>query len=166
MIGEQLKLSEVFLSVEKVREVGGKPFVTETTGLGLAKLRGYCLRKTEDCGGNGYTQQTLNGPIIIADGLLGLDFVEVPIKAKHLDKVCVVKAIAECDAVICCTHFKLHMQAGIGGSIKNVGVDCVAKPSKFDIHISGYPKINDNCTECDKCVKICPTNAIENYKIV
>lgn len=107
----------------------------------------------------------LNGPII-ADGLLGLDFVEVPIKAKHLDKVCVAKAIAECNAVICCTHFKLHMQAGIGGSIKNVGVDCVAKPSKFGIHISGYQKINDNCTECDKCVKICPTNAIENYKIV
>jgi len=66
--------------LKKVREVGGKPFVTETTGLGLAKLRGYCVRKTEDCGGNGYTQQSFEP--IIADGLLGLDFVEVPIKGQ------------------------------------------------------------------------------------
>ncbi len=152
--------------VEKVREIGGRPFVTETTGLGLTRLRSTAFGRLEIAEENGYTQQTVRAPIIIADGLLGFDFVEVPAKGKYLDKVYVAKAIAECDAVICVTHFKLHMQAGIGGSIKNVGVGCVAKPSKFDIHMSKYPEINEKCTKCDKCIEICPANAIEDYRIV
>ncbi|WP_290624017.1 MULTISPECIES: DUF362 domain-containing protein [unclassified Archaeoglobus] len=166
--GTTKTVRSVFLRavVEKVRELGGRPFVTETTGLGLTRLRSSAFGRLEIAEENGYTQQTVKAPILIADGLLGFDFVEVPVNGKYIRKVCVAKAIAECDAVICVTHFKLHMQAGIGGSIKNVGVGCVAKPSKFDIHMSRFPEINENCTKCDKCVEICPTKAIEDYKIV
>lgn len=153
--------------VEKVIEAGGKPFVTETTGLGMIRPRCTALGRLEIAEENGYTQQTLKAPIIIADGLIGLDFVEVPIEGKFLKKVYVAKAIAEADAVVFCTHFKLHMQSGIGGSIKNAGVGCVAKPSKFDLHAKGYPRIvADKCTKCGKCVEICPVNAILNYEII
>ncbi|MDI9641922.1 MAG: DUF362 domain-containing protein [Archaeoglobales archaeon] len=153
--------------VEKVIEAGGRPFVTETTGLGMIRPRCTAIGRLEIAEENGYTQQTLKAPIIIADGLLGMDFVEVPIDGKYLKKVFVAKAIAEADAVVFCTHFKLHMQSGIGGSIKNVGVGCVAKPSKFDLHASGYPKIlAEKCTKCGKCIKICPTNAIQDYRII
>ncbi|MEM0214381.1 MAG: DUF362 domain-containing protein [Archaeoglobaceae archaeon] len=153
--------------VEKVIERGGKPFVTETTGLGMIRPRCTALGRLEIAEENGYTQQTLKAPIIIADGLLGLDFVEVSINGKYLKKVYVAKAIAEADAVVFCTHFKLHMQSGIGGSIKNVGVGCVAKPSKFDLHAKGYPRIvAEKCTKCGKCVEICPVGAIQDYKII
>lgn len=92
---------------------------------------------------------------------------EVPIDGKFLKKVYVAKAIAECDAVVFCTHFKLHMQSGIGGSIKNIGVGCVAKPSKYDVHVNGFPEIREErCTKCDKCIEICPTDAIVDYRIV
>jgi hypothetical protein len=152
--------------VEKVKEAGGKPFVTETTGLGLTRLRSTAVGRLLIAEENGYTQQTLSAPIIIADGLNGYDDVVVEIEGKYLGRVHVAKAIAEADAVICCTHFKLHMQAGIGGSLKNVGVGCVAKQSKFDIHIARYPKIMNNCTRCGKCVDICPSNAIQNFQII
>jgi len=93
--------------------------------------------------------------------------VEVPIDGKFLKKVYVAKAIAECDAVVFCTHFKLHMQSGIGGSIKNIGVGCVAKPSKYDVHVNGFPEIREErCTKCDKCIEICPADAIVDYRIV
>lgn len=151
--------------VDSIREAGGRPFVTETTGLGLIKLRSTAIGRLQIAEENGFTSQTLNAPIIIADGLLGLDFVEVDVNGRYLDKVYVAKSIAECDAVVCCTHFKLHMQAGIGGSIKNVGVGCVAKPSKFDVHANNFPRINEKCTRCGKCVKICPANAIIDFKI-
>ncbi len=166
--GTTKTLRSVFIRAvaEKLKELGARPFVTETTGLGLTKLRSTAHGRLLIAEENGYTQQTVGAPIIIADGLLGFDFVEVGVNARHLDKVCVAKAIAECDAVVCCTHFKLHMQTGIGGSIKNVGVGCTAKPSKFDVHIAGYPEINENCNECGRCVEICPTKAIENFKIV
>lgn len=167
--GTTKTLRSVFIRavVEKVLESGAKPFVTETTGLGLMRLRSSAIGRLEIAEENGYTQQTLKAPIIIADGLLGFDFVEIPIEGKHLSKVYVAKAIAESDAVIFCTHFKLHMNSGIGGSIKNVGVGCVAKPSKFDIHVNGFPEIIDEkCTKCNRCVEICPRNAIVDYKIV
>ncbi len=166
--GTTRTLRSVFIRavVNKVREAGGRPFVTETTGLGLTRIRTTAYGRMEIAAENGYTHHTLNAPIIIADGLLGFDFVEVDVKGRHLRSVKVAKAIAECDAVICCTHFKLHMQAGIGGSIKNVGVGCVAKPSKFDVHLSRLPEINENCTKCGRCVEICPAGAIENFRIV
>ncbi len=151
--------------VEKLKEIRAKPFVTETTGLGLTRLRSTAYGRLVIAEENGYTQQTVSAPIIIADGLLGFDFVEVEINGKYLKKVYVAKAIAECDAVICCTHFKMHMDAGIGGSIKNVGVGCVAKPSKFDVHIRDFPVINENCTKCGKCIDICPAKAIKDFKI-
>ena len=153
--------------VEKLLELGAKPFVTETTGLGLTRLRASAIGRMQIAEENGYTHQTLRAPIIIADGLLGFDFVEVAVDGKFLKKVYVAKAIAECDAVIFCTHFKLHMQSGIGGSIKNVGVGCVAKPSKYDVHVNGFPTIKEEmCMKCDKCIEICPANAIVDYRIV
>ncbi|MEM0022048.1 MAG: DUF362 domain-containing protein [Archaeoglobaceae archaeon] len=153
--------------VEKLLEIGAKPFVTETTGLGLTRLRSSAIGRLQIAEENGYTHQTLKAPIIIADGLFGFDFVEVPIDGKFLKKVYVAKAIAECDAVVFCTHFKLHMQSGIGGSIKNIGVGCVAKPSKYDVHVNGFPEIREErCTKCDKCIEICPADAIVDYRIV
>ncbi|MCS7121268.1 MAG: DUF362 domain-containing protein [Archaeoglobaceae archaeon] len=167
-LGTTRTLRSVFIRtvVEKIKEVGGKPFVTETTGLGLTRPRCTAIGRLLIAETNGYTQQTLAAPIVIADGLLGFDFVKTDVDGKHLKSVYVAKAIAEADVVVCCTHFKLHMVAGIGGSIKNVGVGCVAKPSKFDIHAQGYPKINDKCIKCDECVKLCPVKAIEDYRIV
>lgn len=162
-----LRPSFIRAVVEKLLELRAKPFVTETTGLGLTRLRSSAIGRIMIAEENGYTHQTLKAPIIIADGLLGFDFVETQIDGKYLRKVYVAKAIAESDAVVFCTHFKLHMQSGIGGSIKNVGVGCVAKPSKYDIHVNGFPKIKEEkCTKCDKCIEICPTNAIIDYEIL
>lgn len=151
--------------VNAVRERGGKPFVTETTGLGLLKDRCTAIGRLKIAEENGYTAQTLNAPIMIADGIKGYDYVGVDIIGKHIKNVKVARAIIDSDAVICATHFKLHMMAGIGGSIKNIGVGCVAKPSKFDLHCSEKPKINENCNQCGDCIDVCPTSAISDFRI-
>ncbi len=161
-------LRSVFLRKisEAIKEQGGKPFVTETTGLGLLRDRSTAVGRIEIAEENGITHQTAGAPVIVADGLLGLDYVVAEVNGKHLKRVHVAKGIAEADAVVVATHFKLHMRAGIGGSIKNIGVGCVAKPTKYDIHVPNPPRIiAEKCTECGKCVEVCPANAIIDFQI-
>ena len=152
--------------VEKVKERTRHVYVTETTGLGLIRDRSSATGRIMIAEENGFTSQTLGAPIIIADGLKGFDGVVVRQNTKHLKEVHVARAIAETDFVVVATHFKLHMKGGIGGSLKNVGVGCVTKTTKFDIHIPNPPRIDkEKCTKCMKCVEICPVNAIRNFEI-
>ena len=166
--GTTKTLRSVFLRkiAEKIKERGGKPFVTETTGLGMTKDRSFATGRLTIAEENGYTQQTLAAPVIIADGLIGLDGVRVNVNGKHLKEVFVAKAIAEADFVVVATHFKLHFRAGVGGSLKNIGVGCVTKTTKYDIHVANPPRIDkEKCVKCDKCLEVCPVDAIENYEI-
>lgn len=152
--------------VEKVKERRARVYVTETTGLGLTRDRNTAIGRIEIAEENGFTSQTVSAPIIIADGLRGFDFVKVTQNVKHLKNVYVAKAIAETDYVVAVTHFKLHMRGGIGGSMKNIGVGCVSKTTKYDIHVSNPPLIDkEKCTKCNKCIEICPFDAISNYEI-
>ncbi len=152
--------------VEMVKERGAKVFVTETTGLGLLKDRCTAIGRLEIAEENGFTSQTVGAPIVIADGLRGFDGVKVDLDGKHLKEVYVAKAIAEADFVVVATHFKLHMRGGIGGAMKNIGVGCVTKTTKFDVHLPSPPEINKEvCTRCNRCVEICPFDAIADYSI-
>ncbi|AIY89457.1 DUF362 domain-containing protein [Geoglobus acetivorans] len=152
--------------VEKIKEKKAKIYVTETTGLGLTRDRTTAIGRIEIAEENGFTSQTVGAPIIIADGLRGFDAIRVRQNARHLKEVHVARAIAETDFVVAVTHFKLHMRGGVGGSLKNIGVGCVTKTTKFDIHLPSPPEIDkEKCTECDRCVEICPFDAIENYSI-
>lgn len=165
--GNTKSLRSIFIRkvAELVREKGAMPFATETTGLGMTRDRNFATGRIRIARENGYTAETLSAPIIIADGLKGYDHVEVKIKGLQLKKVYIAKAIADADKVISLAHFKGHFRGGFGGAIKNLGVGCVAKPSKYDIHIFDLPKIDQKkCSRCNACVKICPTDAISIEK--
>lgn len=166
--GTTKPLRPVFIRkvVQMVKDRGGMPFVTETTGLGMTKERSFAVSKIETAEENGYTSQTLSAPIIIADGLKGFDGVEVRVNGLQLKKVYVARHIAEADKVISLAHFKGHMNSGFGGALKSIGVGCVAKTSKYDLHIHKPPVINpERCTKCGTCLEICPVDAIKDWTI-
>jgi len=166
--GTTKPLRPVFIRkvVQMVKDRGGMPFVTETTGLGMTKERSFAVSKIETAEENGYTSQTLSAPIIIADGLKGFDGVEVQVNGLQLKKVYVARHVAEADKVISLAHFKGHMNSGFGGALKSIGVGCVAKTSKYDLHIHEPPVINpERCTKCGACLEICPVDAIKDWKI-
>ncbi len=150
---------------QMVKAKGGEPFVTETTGLGMLREQCFAIGKIKAAEASGYTSQTLSAPIIIADGLRGFDSIAVDVEGSQLKKVYVAKHIAEADKIISLAHFKGHMNAGFGGALKNIGLGCVSKTSKYDIHLYYPPSINDNCTECGDCIKICPVDAIRDWKV-
>jgi len=58
--------------VEKVREVGGQPFVTDTTGIGLLGERGTAASLLTSSARRRFTEETLGAPVIVADAPKGL----------------------------------------------------------------------------------------------
>ena len=56
---------------------------------------------------------------IIADGIKGLDEVEVPVVGgEYVENAKIGRALMDADIVISLTHFKGHEQAGFGGAMK------------------------------------------------
>ncbi|NOZ58509.1 MAG: DUF362 domain-containing protein [Euryarchaeota archaeon] len=152
--------------VQLVKRAGGEPFVTETTGLGMRYDRSSAPGRIKIARENGYTFETLDAPIVIADGLLGFDGVPRKLSDAALDEVLVAKAILEADKVVALTHFTGHFSSSFGGAIKNIGVGCVAKPTKYDLHIDAPPAIDaERCTLCNACAEHCPGGAISPPRI-
>lgn len=164
--------------VEKVKEYGGKPFVTDTTTmllcgpfLGRMTARDYI----ETAARNGFTQTSMGCPIVISDGDIGLDDVRVEIpNGIILREAFVAQGIADADAVIALSHFKGHDLGVFGGALKNIGVGCASKRGKMNLHLTNHPKygirnwpyspeacIGEKCSQVETCRSNCPVEAYE-----
>lgn len=147
-------------------EVGAEFFLTDTTTLYVGSRRNapsYIMRAIH----NGFSAVGL--PIIIADGLRGQDYREVPLNGNHLTSVKIASAIYYADSILLLSHFKGHELTGYGGAIKNLGMGGIAKADKLLIHSGVHPVVIQNrCTLCGICLQWCPENAIslEDYAVI
>lgn len=111
---------------------------------------------------HGFSTENLGVPVIIADGILGNSFREIPVKGDHFKKVKIAFDITEADSIIAVSHFKGHLLAGFGGAVKNLGMGCGARIGKFEMHSSVAPTINiDKCTGCGACIRVCAQHALK-----
>jgi uncharacterized Fe-S center protein len=147
-----------------IKEAGGRPFVTDTTTL-YPMGRFTASKCLATAARNGFTEESVGAPVVIADGEQGYDgeWVDVPgqIADGPLDRTKIASKIFNADSMIVCSHLKGHEQAGFGGSIKNVAMGCITKESKAGQHranraIIGISKRNG----CGKCVEACPFDAL------
>ncbi len=145
-----------------VRELtarGFAPFVTETTTL-------YCrqrftardLKKTAAL--NGFTSDALGCLFLIADEEPDLP---VRIDGDVLESVKVASRIASADALLVLTHVTLHLwTAGLAASIKQLGMGCTGRRTKFEIHrATTIITDEERCDGCGSCAEICKSNAVE-----
>ena len=147
-----------------IKEAGGKPFVTDTTTLYSAG-RFTASQYLATAARNGFTEESLGAPVVIADGEKGYDgeFVDIPGRVSDcsLDKIKVAKEILHADSMIVLTHLKGHELASFGGSIKNVSMGCVTKDSKAAQHRANRGVIEiSKCTGCGKCIESCAFGAL------
>jgi len=147
--------------VENIKKRGGDPFVTETCGLGH-KERSFAHQVIRVAAHNGFTSETVGAPIICADGLSGLDGVEISIDGLKLKKAHIASALVYAHSIISVAHAKLHPGTGIAGAIKNLGIGAATKLGKAEAHmIERFPQYSrEKCTGCGMCIKWCPTGAI------
>ncbi|KON26618.1 hypothetical protein AC481_06870 [miscellaneous Crenarchaeota group archaeon SMTZ-80] len=157
-----LKPQHIRAVVDKIKEAGGDPFVTETTGIGLAASRGTAVGCIRTAILHGFTPETLGAPLIIADGLKGLWGIKIKTNGMICKEVEIAQSIVESDAMISVSHAKGHPRTGFAASLKNIGIGCVTKPYKGQFHLALKPSIDQKkCNDCGICIDFCPVEAIQ-----
>ncbi|MEM2098461.1 MAG: DUF362 domain-containing protein [Candidatus Bathyarchaeia archaeon] len=136
--------------IRRVKEAGGKPFLTDTnTYYHAQRNNAYDHMATALI--NGFNM----APFIVADGLRGEN--QQIIKTRGiLPEIEVAGVIAEADAMIVVSHNKGHELSGFGGAIKNLGMGCTSRAGKLRQHKTVSLEIDENkCIGCGKCKQIC-----------
>lgn len=146
--------------VNQVKNLGGRPFLTDTNTL-YAGSRADAVDHLQTAIENGFAYAVVDAPLIIADGLVGKDYVNVPVHMKHFAEVKISSAVYHADALLVISHFKGHELVGFGGALKNLGMGGGSRGGKQMMHSDVLPEVNEEkCRGCAKCEEWCPAGAI------
>lgn len=148
--------------VDLVKELGGRPFLTDSNTLYVGRRRD-ALEHLDAAYENGYNPFCTGCHIIIADGLKGSDEVLIPVKnGEYVKEAKIGSAIASADVVISLSHFKGHESMGFGGAIKNLGMGSGSRAGKMEMHSDGKPHVDESvCVGCGHCAASCAHDAID-----
>jgi len=145
--------------VDKVREHGGKPFLTDSNTLYIGS-RSNAVDHIITALEHGFSYATVAAPILIADGVLGKNAREVRINRHHFDRVLVSGDIGDVESLVVLSHFKGHEVAGFGGAIKNLAMGCAPPSGKQEQHAARPMVLEGRCIGCGKCLAACPRSAV------
>ncbi len=146
---------------DKIKALGGKPFLTDCNTLYVGR-RNNALVHLDAAMENGYSPLSTGCQNIIADGIKGMDDIEVPVNGGVYCKTAKIgRAVMDADIIISLNHFKGHEGTGFGGAIKNLGMGCGSRAGKMIMHNEGKPEVDQSlCTGCKTCAKYCAQDAI------
>ena len=147
--------------VDVVKELGGKPFLTDCNTL-YPGSRKNALEHLYCAWENGFTPLTVGCPILIGDGLKGTDDIEVPVQGgEYVKKAKIGRAVMDADVIISLTHFKGHETTGFGGALKNLGMGCGSRAGKKEQHNNGKAYVQQEiCRGCRRCMRECANNGL------
>ena len=147
--------------VDVVKELGGKPFLTDCNTL-YPGSRKNALEHLYCAWENGFTPLSVGCPVIIGDGLKGTDDIEVPVQGgEYIEKAKIGRAVMDADVFISLPHLTGHETTGFGGTIKNIGMGCGSRAGKKDQHSVGKPTIDQEaCRGCKSCLRECANDGL------
>ena len=105
--------------------MGAKPFLTDCNTL-YPGMRRNALDHLDAAYMNGFSPLQTGCHVIIADGLLGTDFVSVPVNGEYCKQAYIGRAIVDAEAIISLTHFKCHGIPANWGE-RRLRASCLAK---------------------------------------
>ena len=145
---------------DKIRDWGGKPFLTDANTLYVG-TRSDSVSHLQTALENGFSFTTVGAPLVIADGIKGKSAVQVPIHQKYFETVFIAADIVDADALVSVAHFKGHELSGFGGTLKNLGMGCASREGKLSQHSNTAPKVTrKKCLACGECISHCAQQAI------
>ncbi len=150
--------------VDEIKAVGGRPFLVDTCTL-YNSTRHNAVDHLETAYRHGFTPYVVDAPVVIADGVLGKSYEDVPVNLKHFRNVHIAQGIRHAQSMVVLSHFKAHQMGGFGGALKNLSMGCAARPGKIDQHGRNIAVFEDFCIGCGQCVKVCPEQALSLKKV-
>lgn len=136
------------------------PFLTETSTLYKGDRTNAVLHSAL-AQRHGFGQDATGLPLIMADGILGDEEVEVEIPGRIYRRVKIAALMARVQALVAVSHFTGHLAAGFGACLKNLGMGLSSRRGKMIQHSTAKPRVMEKqCTGCGVCVRWCPANAI------
>ncbi len=145
---------------DKIRSQTGKPFLTDTNVLYHGQ-RTNAVDHLELSILHGFSRENVSCPVIIGDGLLGENNIDVVIDKKHIKKAHIAGIAFHLDHIVSLSHFTGHLLTGFASSIKNIGMGFASRKGKLEQHSNIKPKvIRKNCRFCKQCIVMCPVKAI------
>jgi len=145
---------------ELIKDIGGLPFLTETSTLYRGN-RTNAIDHIMHANRQGFSIENTGMPIIMSDGLMGDEEIEIAIEGKFYNKVSIASLVEKIQSLVVVTHFTGHIVSGFGGTLKNLGMGLSSRRGKMIQHSTSKPKIKKKfCTACGECIKWCPVEAI------
>jgi hypothetical protein len=145
--------------VDELIELNTKPFVTDTTTLYVGR-RHNAIDHTALATEHGFSLDGLGIPFIISDGLNGTAEAAVKISGHFNEEVFIAYDITRCQSILSVAHVTGHIAAGLGATLKTIGMGCASKKGKLTQHAALTLNISDDCTLCGTCYDHCPADAI------
>lgn len=146
--------------VESIRDHGGNPAVTDTSGF---FPRGKYVGEQWFAGADmmGYSEMALGCERILANGYEGDDGEFISTGGAELGGVEVARAIREAGCLVVASHLTAHPMAGLSGAIVNVGLECLNNTGKARVYEDLKPEFfKENCKSCGTCVDYCQWQAL------
>ena len=145
--------------VDELAELRTKPFVTDTTTLYVGR-RHNAIDHAILAGEHGFSLDGLGVPFIVPDGLFGTTETVVKINGQISQQVHIASDIIKSQSILSVAHVTGHVAAGLGATIKTLGMGCASKRGKMTQHAALSLKIGTDCTRCGVCADHCPADAI------
>ena len=146
--------------VERVKAYKGKPFLTDTNTL-YTGSRQEAISHLTTAYQHGFVPESVDAPVIIADGIRGNSSLNVPIDKPLFKTVSIAHEILMADVLLGVAHFKGHELTGFAGTLKNLGMGCASREGKLAQHSNLSPQVKQKaCRGCERCLSCCPQEAI------
>ena len=145
--------------VDELIELNTKPFVTDTTTLYVGR-RHNAIDHTILAAEHGFSLDGLGIPFIVPDGLSGTAEAVVKVNGQINKEVFIAYDITRSQSILSVAHVTGHVAAGLGATLKTLGMGCASKKGKMKQHAALKLKISNDCTRCGVCYDHCPADAI------